>query len=72
MVFPSVDENLPTLTDVLVSSSEYLLSPIVFPAMLCLLDVRGRPMSALTGRCGEVVGGEPGGEERAMVLGPSA
>ena len=40
--------------------------------MLCLLDVRGRPIIALIGRCGEVVGGEPGGEERAIVLKPAA
>lgn len=38
--------------------------------MLCLLDVRGRAIIALIGRGGEVVDGEAGGEERAIVGSP--
>lgn len=40
--------------------------------MLCLLDVRGRAIIALIGRGGEVVDGEAGGEERAIVGKPAA
>jgi len=57
-----VTMHLPTLTDVLPSSSEALLPP---PALLCtlmrlLLLGAGRTM-ALSGRCGSVPG-EAGGE----------
>lgn len=52
---------VPTLTDVLPSSSEALLPPPALLVMLMRLFVRGGRMKALAGR-EEMPDGDPGGE----------
>ena len=53
--------NVPTLTEVLPSSSEALLPPPALLVMLMRLFVRGGRIIALTGRDG-MPDGDPGGE----------
>ena len=58
--------NPPTLTDVLVSSSETLLVPPCLLLILIRLELLCMPFIPLKGRCGWF-GGETGGEEVAMI-----